>query len=73
MEFIELFKLPVTANIIDIGCGDSYFVDALLEKGYQNIWALDISANAIERAKKRLGDKASKVHWIVSDITKVCS
>ena len=69
MEFIELFKLPVTANIIDIGGGDSHFVDALLEKGYQNIWVLDISANAIERARKRLGNKASKVHWIVSDIT----
>lgn len=69
IEFIELFKLPLTANIIDIGGGDSHFVDALLEKGYQNIWVLDISENAIERAKKRLGEKASKVHWIVSDIT----
>ena len=39
----ELFKLPLTANIIDIGGGDSHFVDALLEKGYQNIWVLDIS------------------------------
>lgn len=69
IEFIELFKLPLTANIIDIGGGDSHFVDALLEKGYQNIWVLDISEIAIERAKKRLGDKASKVHWVVSDIT----
>ncbi len=42
---------------------------SLLDKGYQNIWVLDISANAIERAKKRLGKKASKVHWIVSDVT----
>ncbi|HEV2832724.1 MAG TPA: hypothetical protein VGW31_12160 [Hanamia sp.] len=50
----ELFKLPLTANIIDIGGGDSHFVDALLEKGYQNIWVLDISEIAIERAKRRL-------------------
>lgn len=69
MEFVELFKLPVTANIIDIGGGDSHFVDALLEKGYQNIWVLDISANAIEKAKKRLGNKVLKVHWVVSDVT----
>jgi len=41
----------------------------LLDKGYKNIWVLDISGNAIERAKKRLGEKASEVHWIVSDIT----
>jgi 2-polyprenyl-3-methyl-5-hydroxy-6-metoxy-1,4-benzoquinol methylase len=69
MEFIELFKLPVTANIIDIGGGDSHFVDALLDKDYQNIWVLDISKNAIEKAKKRLGEKTGKVHWILSDVT----
>lgn len=69
MEFVELFDLPLSANIIDIGGGDSHFVDALLAKGYQNIWVLDISAAAIERAKKRLGGKAAQVHWIVSDVT----
>jgi SAM-dependent methyltransferase len=69
MEFVQLFSLPLNANIIDIGGGDSHFVDALLDKGYTNIYLLDISANAIERAKQRLGARASKVHWIVSDIT----
>jgi len=69
IEFLELFQLPLSAKIIDIGGGDSHFVDVLLDKGYQNIWVLDISATAIERAKKRLGERASKVHWIVSDVT----
>lgn len=68
IEFVELFNLPLHANIIDIGGGDSHFVDALLNKNYKNIYVLDISANAIERAKLRLGEKASKVQWIVSDI-----
>jgi 2-polyprenyl-3-methyl-5-hydroxy-6-metoxy-1,4-benzoquinol methylase len=69
MDYIENLKLSKTANIIDIGGGDSNLVDALLEKGYQNIWVLDISEFALERAKKRLGDKAEKVNWVVSDIT----
>lgn len=69
MAFINLFELPLTANIIDIGGGDSHFVDALLDKGYRNIWVLDISAHALEKAKKRLGDNADKIHWVVSDIT----
>jgi len=68
VQFLELFNLPLTANIIDIGGGDSHFVDVLLEKGYRNIWVLDISAKAIERAKQRLGIRADKVHWIVSDV-----
>ena len=69
MEFLKLFELPLTANIIDIGGGDSHLVDALLEKGFKNIWVLDISANALEKAKQRLGEKAKKVHWIVTDVT----
>jgi predicted rRNA methylase YqxC with S4 and FtsJ domains len=61
MEFVELFNLPLDANIIDIGGGDSHFVDALLDKGCKNIYVLDISANAIERAKQRLGERATLV------------
>lgn len=69
MEFVALFNLPLDANIIDIGGGDSLFVDALLDKGYRNIYVLDISIKAIEKAKQRLGNKANNVHWIVSDVT----
>ncbi len=69
IEFLELFNLPLTANIIDVGSGDSNLVDALLDKGYKNIWVLDISSPALERAKNRLGEKAGLVHWVVTDIT----
>jgi 2-polyprenyl-3-methyl-5-hydroxy-6-metoxy-1,4-benzoquinol methylase len=69
VAFIESFSLPLTAAIIDIGGGDSRLVDILLDKGFWNVSVLDISSHAIERAKKRLGEKARNVHWIVSDIT----
>ena len=68
LDFISSFKLDKSASIIDIGGGDSLLVDFLLDLGYTNISVLDISAHAIERAKVRLGDKASLVTWIVSDI-----
>jgi uncharacterized UPF0146 family protein len=55
--------------IIDVGGGDSNLVDYLLKDGYTNITVLDISASALERAKKRLGADAHKVKWIVEDIT----
>lgn len=69
VDFLALFNLALDAHIIDIGGGDSHFVDVLLEKGYKNIYVLDISKNALDRAKQRLGDKAQLVHWIVSDVT----
>ena len=69
LDFIRETHLDKTAKIIDIGGGDSNLVDFLLEEGYENISVLDISANALERAKKRLGKNAEKITWIVSDIT----
>lgn len=69
IEFINLFAQPKNAKIIDIGGGDSHLVDALIDLGYTNIHVLDISEKAIERAKKRLGNKAKLVKWVVSDIT----
>lgn len=69
IDYIESLKLSKTANIIDIGGGDSTLVDALLDKGFVNIWVLDISATALEKTKIRLGERANLVHWIVSDIT----
>ncbi|MES2619670.1 MAG: class I SAM-dependent methyltransferase [Bacteroidota bacterium] len=68
LRFIHSFQLSKSANIIDIGGGESLLVDYLLQEGFHNITVLDISAEALERAKQRLGEKAKKVRWIVSDI-----
>ena len=69
LDFIRKTNLGKSAKIIDIGGGDSKLVDYLLEEGYKDITVLDISAKALKRAQKRLGKKAEKVNWIVSDIT----
>ncbi|ATP55591.1 SAM-dependent methyltransferase [Pedobacter ginsengisoli] len=68
LHFIDSFDLSEAASIIDIGGGDSKLVDHLLDRGYRNITVLDISAVALEKAKKRLGNRANLVKWIVSDI-----
>lgn len=68
IEFFNEFKLSKTSPIIDIGGGESKFVDFLLAEGYQNISVLDISENAIKRAKDRLGEKSKNIEWIVCDI-----
>ena len=68
INFIEQLELPNTAAIIDVGGGDSFLADNLVDKGYSNITVLDISSAAIKRAKQRLGRKAAKVKWIVADV-----
>ncbi|WP_299582464.1 class I SAM-dependent methyltransferase [uncultured Sunxiuqinia sp.] len=67
LNFFSQFQVPLTAKIIDIGGGDSLLVDHLLDRGYQNLTILDISEAAINRAKERLQERASRVKWIVAD------
>lgn len=69
LDLISEFHLPKTAKIIDVGGGDSLLVDHLLDLGYEDITVLDISENALLRAKERLGEKAGKIRWIIADIT----
>ena len=69
LAFIRSLNLPKTAQIIDVGGGDSYLVDYLLKDGYEHITVLDISEKALEKVKERLGESAKKIEWIVSDIT----
>mgnify|MGYP000678149815 CR=1 FL=1 len=67
LDFFKQFNVPTTAKIIDIGGGDSFLVDHLLDSGYEDITILDISSAAIDRAKQRLGERANHVKWIVAD------
>jgi SAM-dependent methyltransferase len=68
LELISKAKLPLDAQIIDVGGGDSQLVDYLIDLGYKNLTVLDISETAIIRAQKRLGDRAAQVKWVVSDV-----
>lgn len=67
LDFIKQFNLKTTDKIIDVGGGDSFLADHLLDLGYTDITVLDVSASSLERAKQRLGNRASKVKWIVAD------
>ncbi len=55
--------------ILDVGAGASTFIDYLVDQGFSDIIAADISEIALNKLKKRLGEKASQVRWIVDDIT----
>ncbi len=68
LQFFNQLSVDKNAAVIDIGGGDSFLVDHLLDRGYTNITVLDISKSAIDKVKKRLGKKANRVKWIVSDI-----
>lgn len=73
LALIAAMNLPKDAPILDVGGGDGLLVDHLLEAGYTDVTVLDISSKALERARERLGEKASRAEWIVADVTSFAS
>ena len=66
INFFRDIKIQKDDTII--GGGESKFVDYLIDNGYENISVLDISENAINRAKDRIGFRSKFINWIVCDI-----
>ena len=56
------------AAIIDVGGGASTLIDHLLDAGFKDITVLDISENALQQARHRLGFRADAVNWVVADV-----
>jgi len=56
------------AAILDVGGGASTLVDDLVERGYRDVSVLDISAAALDIARRRLGGAAAKVGWLAADL-----
>jgi 2-polyprenyl-3-methyl-5-hydroxy-6-metoxy-1,4-benzoquinol methylase len=69
LRMIEAAGLSIYDRIIDVGGGDSLLADHLLSLGFKDITVLDISEQALDRAKKRLGRKSEEITWICQDIT----
>jgi len=67
LDFFKQYNVQADSKIIDIGGGDSFLVDHLLDLGYQDITILDISETSLNKAKQRLAERAAKVKWIVAD------
>lgn len=59
------------APIIDVGGGASVLVDGLLGAGYRDVTVLDLSTQALDAARQRLGPLAAGVSWRDADIRTV--
>jgi SAM-dependent methyltransferase len=68
LELIEI-ATPSHGALLDVGGGASVLVDRLLDRGFEKVAVLDISAGALERAQSRLGTRSHDVEWIVGDVT----
>lgn len=68
LDLIRQRHLAKDVIILDVGSGSSPLVDRLLEDGYTNIIATDISQEALAITQSRLGKKASRIQFITDDL-----
>jgi len=52
-RFLEQWNIPKSESVLDIGCGDGYFLSLLKEKGYANILGITKSDKDIEECYKK--------------------
>ena len=71
LKLIEQLNLNHKATILEVGSGDSFLADELLNKGFKNLILLDISETALAKIKTRLGEQANQISFIQSDITEL--
>jgi 2-polyprenyl-3-methyl-5-hydroxy-6-metoxy-1,4-benzoquinol methylase len=69
LHLINATRVSRDAHILDVGGGASTLVDGLIDRGFENISVLDLSASAIAHAKERLGARSEKVAWMTGDVT----
>jgi len=69
LRFIDMMPKPQGATIFLPGAGTSILVDHLLEGGFRIILN-DISLEALDRLKKRIGKDDANVIWLLHDISR---
>ncbi len=71
LQWLPLAGIGAGEPVIDVGAGVSTFIDVLLARGYRDLTAVDISVQALRRARGRLGSGAGRVSWFVGDVTRL--
>ena len=68
IELLEKSGVAKDAKILNVGVGSSMLIDELINKGYTQLIANDLSEKALNDVKNRLGGKASKLTFITDDL-----
>ncbi len=68
LDLVDKADLRHDAPVIDVGAGWSTLVDHLVERGYTDLTAVDLSISALTAVRDRLGPAGSDVILTVADV-----
>jgi len=68
LNFVSKTGLNKSARILNVGAGSTTLIGKLLNIGYSNLLATDISEVALKKLESRIG--SGKAEYIIDDLTK---
>jgi SAM-dependent methyltransferase len=68
LGLVEQTEVDKADPVIDVGAGWSTLVDHLVERGYHDLTAIDLSMTALDTVRARLGPAGSDVVFRVADV-----
>ncbi len=71
LELLTAAGLSADSRLIDVGGGASTLVDDVLDLGLHDVTVLDVSEEALARARSRLGERAQAVRWYAGDVLRL--
>jgi SAM-dependent methyltransferase len=67
LELLAAVAPDRDAHVVDVGGGASTLVDHLLDRGWGHLTVVDVAERPLELARRRLGERAATVRWVVAD------
>jgi trans-aconitate methyltransferase len=68
LDLVDRAQIDPTMPVIDVGAGWSTLVDHLLERGYTDLTAIDLSLTALNTVRERLGEPGAAAVLEVADV-----
>ena len=68
LDLVDRAQIDPAMPVIDVGAGWSTLVDHLLERGYTDLTAIDLSVTALNTVRERLGESGAGVVLEVADV-----
>jgi SAM-dependent methyltransferase len=68
LDLIRELGIARDTPVIDAGAGASALAGLLAAAGFTDLTAVDVSARALQAARRQLGGGADRIHWIHADL-----
>jgi trans-aconitate methyltransferase len=68
LQMLDTAGVSAADSALDVGAGASPLAGVLLGRGFADVTVLDISATALQYARRRLGPQAERLRWLTADV-----